>query len=292
MFAEFLQYLFSGITIGATYGLIGLGFYIIYSASHVINFAQGEFVMIGGMATVAMLGAGLPMPVAIILAICLAIVIGLILEKLAIEPARKEGGLITLIIITIGASIFIRGLAQVVWDKDFHSVPAFTGDDPINILGAVIVPQNLWIMGGAAVIVLALRKFFNDTPLGKAMLATSYNTLAAQLVGINVKTTLLYSFALSGLLGAVAGILVAPISFTSYDIGIMLGLKGFCAVILGGLSRGWGAVIGGMIVGIAESLGAGYVSSDYKDAIAFIIILLVLFFMPNGLFGQRGTERV
>jgi branched-chain amino acid transport system permease protein len=292
MFSEFLQFLFSGITIGVTYGLVGLGFYIIYNASHVINFAQGEFVMIGGMATVFMMHAGIPMPVAILLAIAGAVVVGLLLEKLAIEPARKEAGVVPLIIITIGASIFLRGLAQVVWDKDFHAVPAFSGDAPIKIMGAVIVPQNLWVMGGAAVIVLALMWFFNRTPLGKAMLATAYNPLAAQLVGINVRMTLLWSFGISGLLGAVAGILVAPITFTSYDVGIMLGLKGFCAVILGGLSQGWGAIVGGIVVGIAESFGAGYISSEYKDAIAFIIILLVLFFMPGGLFGRRGTERV
>ncbi|MCW9038935.1 MAG: branched-chain amino acid ABC transporter permease, partial [Rhodospirillales bacterium] len=227
MFSEFLQYMLSGITIGSTYGLVGLGFFIIYNASHVINFAQGEFVMIGGMGTVFMMQAGLPMPVAIIMAILLTIVIGLLLEKLAIEPARKDASVVTLIIITIGASIFLRGLAQVVWDKDFHTMPAFSGEETIHILGAVIVPQNLWVMGGGGVIVLAIMYFFGRTSLGKAMLATAYNPLAAQLVGINIRMTLLWSFGLSGLLGAVAGILVAPIAFTSYDVGIMLGLKGF-----------------------------------------------------------------
>ncbi|MCW9039396.1 MAG: branched-chain amino acid ABC transporter permease, partial [Rhodospirillales bacterium] len=284
--------LLSGITIGSTYGLVGLGFFIIYNASHVINFAQGEFVMIGGMGTVFMMQAGLPMPVAIIMAILLTIVIGMLLEKLAIEPSRKNASVVTLIIITIGASIFLRGLAQVVWDKDFHTMPAFSGEETIHILGAVIVPQNLWVLGGGGVIVLAIMYFFGRTALGKAMLATAYNPLAAQLVGINIRTTLLWSFGLSGLLGAIAGILVAPITFTSYDIGIMLGLKGFCAVILGGFSHGWAAIVGGIIVGVAESLGAGYISSEYKDAIAFIIILLVLFFMPDGLFGRRGTDRV
>ena len=289
--AEFLQFLLSGITIGATYALVALGFSIIYNASNVINFAQGEFVMLGGMATVAFMALDLPMPLAILLAVAVTVLIGLALEKLAIEPVRG-GDVVTLIIITIGASIFLRGLVQVVLDKEFHAVPAFTGNDPIAIGGAAIVPQSLWVMGGTAVIVLAMWRFFDHTTLGKAMLATSYNKLAARLVGINTRMVLALSFGLSALLGAIGGILVSPITNTYYEVGIMLGLKGFCAAILGGLGRGWGAVVGGLIVGVAESFGAGYLSSEYKDAIAFILILAVLFFMPQGLFGRRTTERV
>lgn len=207
------------------------------------------------------------------------------------EPARNAT-VTTLIIITIGASIFLRGIVQVLWGKDIHSLPAFSGETPLNVAGATLMPQSLWVMGIAAVTIVALWWFFNRTLQGKAMLATSYNRLAAQLVGIGVKKVLLVSFALSGMLGAIGGIVVAPITFTSYEAGIMLGLKGFSAAVLGGLGNGLGAVVGGMIVGVAEALGAGYVSSAYKDAIAFIIILLVLFFLPNGLFGKRGTDRV
>jgi branched-chain amino acid transport system permease protein len=291
MFAEFLQFLFSGITVGATYALVGLGFSLIYNASHVINFAQGEFVMIGGMATFFIMQTGVPMPVAILLAVALAVAVGVLLEKLAIEPARGAS-VVTLIIITIGASIFLRGLAQLLWDKQFHAIPAFTGTTPIVIAGASVIPQSLWVLGGTGAIVVALWWFFSRTLLGKAVLATSVNPLAAQLVGVNTRMVLLLSFGLSALLGALGGILVAPISLTSYDVGIMLGLKGFCAAIVGGLGNGVGAVVGGLIVGVAEAMGAGYVSSEYKDAIAFVIILFVLFFTPSGLFGKRGTERV
>ncbi len=291
MFAEFLQFLFTGITVGATYALVAMGFSIIYNASHVINFAQGEFVMLGGMGTVYLLAAGLPLPVAIIIAVAMTVVVGMLLEKLAIEPARNAS-VVTLIIITIGASIFLRGVAQVVMDKEFHAMPAFTGEDPIVIGGAAILPQSLWVIGGGVMMVLALWFFFERMKMGKAMLATAYNPLAARLVGINTKMVLLLSFGLAAFLGSVGGILIAPMSATYYEVGIMLGLKGFCAAILGGLGRGWGAVAGGLIVGIAESMGAGYISSEYKDAIAFILILLVLFFMPSGLFGTRGTERV
>ncbi len=291
MLSEFLQFLFSGVTLGATYALVALGFSIIFNASHVINFAQGEFVMIGGMATVALLGVGVPLPLAMLAAVLLAAVAGLLLEKFAVEPARGAS-VVTLIIITIGASIALRGLAQIVWGKQYHALPSFSGDDPLHVLDATLLPQSLWVLGVSAAVVVGLFLFFNRTLLGKAILAASYNRDAAQLVGINVKFVLFLSFGLSGALGAVAGILVAPITLTHFEIGIMLGLKGFAAAILGGLGNGLGAVVGGLIVGIAEAMGAGYVSSEYKDAIAFVLILLVLFVRPSGLFGRRATERV
>jgi len=291
MSAQFMQYLLTGLTVGAIYALVALGFSIIFNASHVINFAQGEFVMIGGMATVSLTAAGLPYLLAIPLAIAAAALIGLALEKFAVEPARGAS-VVTLIIITIGASIFLRGLAMVVWDKRFHAAKPFTGDTPIAIAGATILPQSLWVLGVTLAIVLALSWFFGRTLLGKAMLATSHNRLAAQLVGINVRLVLFLSFGLSAALGAVAGILIAPITTTSYDVGVMLGLKGFAAAILGGLGSGVGAVVGGLVLGIVETMSAGYLSSAYKDAIAFVIILVVLFFLPSGLFGRRGGERV
>jgi branched-chain amino acid transport system permease protein len=288
---QFMQYLFTGLTVGAIYALVALGFSIIFNASHVINFAQGEFVMIGGMATVSLRAAEVPLGLAIPLAVAAVALVGLALEKFAVEPARGAS-VITLIIITIGASIFLRGLATLVWDKKLHVLQSFSGDAPIALAGATLLPQSLWVIGVTLVIVLALSWFFGRTLLGKAMLATSHNRLAAQLVGINVRHVLLLSYGLSAALGAIAGILIAPISFTTYDVGVMLGLKGFAAAILGGLGSGVGAVVGGIVLGVAESMSAGYVSSAYKDAIALVITLAVLFFMPSGLFGKRGGERV
>jgi len=289
MSAPFLQFLLAGLTIGAIYALVALGFSIIYNASQVINFAQGEFVMIGGMATVSLAGAGWPLPAAIAGAVLLAAAIGLALEKLAVDTARKAP-VVTLIIITIGASILLRGAAAILWDKNVHALAAFSGDAPLNIGGATIVPQSLWVVGTALAIVVVL--FFGRTLLGKALLATSHNRVAAQLVGINVRHVLLASFGISAALGAIAGALVAPITFTSWDIGVMLGLKGFAAAILGGMGSGPGAVLGGLVLGIAEAMGAGYVSSAYKDAIAFVGILAVLFFLPGGLLGRRSADRV
>jgi len=291
MTAQLVQYLLTGVTIGAIYALVALGFALIYNASHVINFAQGEFVMIGGMTTVSLANTGLPLPLAIALAVAAATLVGLALEKFAVEPARGAS-VVTLIIITIGASIFLRGVAQMVWDKKLHALRAFTGDEPIAVLGATILPQSLWVLGVTVLVVVVLTWFFGRTLAGKAILAASHNRLAAQLSGINVRLVLALSFALSAALGALAGILIAPITLTSYDVGVMLGLKGFAAAILGGMGSGIGAIVGGLSLGIVEALGAGFVSSAYKDAIAFVILLAVLFFLPSGFFGARGAERV
>lgn len=291
MFAEFLQYVFVGLTIGAIYALVALGFAIIYNASHVINFAQGEFIMIGGMSAAALIAAGLPLWLAAPGAVVVVMIVGVALERCAVGRARNAS-VTTLIIITIGASIFLRGLVEWLMGKEIHAIPAFSGEAPILVAGATLAPQSLWVLGSAGAAILGLWYFFNRTLHGKAMLATSHNRLAAQLVGIAVKRVLLLSFALSAMLGAVAGIVITPITFTYSEAGIMLGLKGFSAAVLGGLGSGPGAVVGGLVVGLSEAFAAGYISSAYKDAVAFIIILLVLFFLPNGLFGKGGTDRV
>lgn len=291
MFDQIIQFLATGLSIGSTYALVGLGFAIIYNASGVVNFAQGEFVMLGAMSVVGLLGAGVPYPLALLVAIVIVTLVGFSLNKFAIEPARGASVVAT-IIITIGASILLRGAALLIWGKDIFSMPAFTGDEPIQIGAATLVPQNLWIMGITVVLVLGVRYFFDKTLIGKAILACSCNKNAAGLVGINVKLMLLTSYGLSAAIGAVAGLLIAPIAFTSFDAGTMLGLKGFAAAILGGMGSSMGAVAGGLVLGVLESLGAGLISSGYKDAIAFVIILAVLFFKPSGLFGFKSVDRV
>lgn len=291
MDAQALQYVAAGLTAGSIYALIALGFSIIFNASRIINFAQGEFVMIGGMAAAALSAAGTPLLLAIAGGVALAVVVGLLLEKLAIERARNAD-VTTLIIITIGASILLRGLAQLAWGKGIHVLPPLSGGQPIAIGGATLLPQSVWVMGTTLAIVALLSWFFGRTRLGRAMLATSHNRLAAQLVGINVRLVLFASFGLAALVGAIAGTLIAPISFTSSEAGIMLGLKGFAAAILGGLGSFHGAIAGGLLLGLLETFGAGYVSSAYKDVIAFVVILAVLFVRPDGLVGVLRSERV
>jgi branched-chain amino acid transport system permease protein len=291
MSSQLLQFLFSGVTVGATYALAALGFTLIYNASGVINFAQGEFIMLGGMSAVMLTQNGVPLALAIVLAVAITGLVGVLVEKFAIEPAgNADVG--TLIIITIGASLTIRGLVQVFLGKGTHALPPFSGETPIAVLGATLLPQSLWAIGVTIAIVAVLAWFFGRTMTGKAMLATAFDKLAAQLVGINTRFILMLSFGLAAALGSIGGILVAPITYTSYDVGIMLGLKGFVAATLGGLGSGVGAIAGGLLLGLAEALTAGYVSSAYKDATPFVLILLILFLMPQGLFGKKTTDRV
>jgi branched-chain amino acid transport system permease protein len=289
--AENLQFAFSGLTVGTVYALVALGFTLIYNSSDVINFAQGEFVMLGGMTTVFLGLAGVPLPLAALAAIVVTVLVGLGLHRLAIEPARTSNAIV-LIMITIGASIFLRGVAQVVFDKRFHSLPPAFGSDPIRVGGAAILPQSLAVLASAVVIVVLLWIFIDRTLLGKALIATSANRLAARLAGIDTRKIVGFSFALSAAIGAVAGILITPITLTSYDVGTLLALKGFAAAMLGGIGSAAGAVVGGIVLGLLEAFSAGYISSQYKDAVAFLVILAVLFAMPQGLFGKARVERV
>ncbi|GBD44608.1 High-affinity branched-chain amino acid transport system permease protein LivH [bacterium HR40] len=291
MAGDLLQFLFAGITVGAIYALIALGFSLVYSASHVINFAQGEFVMLGGMGTVFAAAAGLPLPIAALAALVLAVLAAMGLERLAIHPAR-DAGLTGLVIVTIGASILIRGLAGIVFDRNFHTLPALSGDAPLLVAGATLHPQALWILAATLLVALALWLFFARSLTGKAMLAAAVDPLAAELAGIDPRRVVLWTFALAGGLGALAGFLVTPLAQTHFQIGVLLGLKGFAAAIVGGLGSAPGAMAGGLVIGLVEQLTAGYLSSAYKDAVAFVVIVLVLLLRPSGLFGTRAIERV
>ena len=285
-----LQFLFAGLNVGSTYGLTALGFTVIYNTTGIINFAQGEFVMLGGVLSYIFFGVfGLPLLAAILLAVAATTALGALIERLTIRP-MKNAGSIQLVIITIGLSIVMRGIVQL-WDKGTFSLPHFSGETPIQVLGASFLPQSLWILGITVILLLGLKFFFSRTLLGKGMLACSFNRKAAYLVGVSVERMVLLSFALSAFVGSVGGAIVAPITWASYDKGILLGLKGFAACILGGLGNPFGAAAGGLIIGVLESFGAGLISSTYKDAFAFIILLLLLFVKPSGLFGRSMGER-
>lgn len=289
--SELLQFLVSGVTVGAIYAAIALGFTLIYNASGVVNFAQGEFVVIGGMTAAALIGAGVPVWIAAPLAVIAGLLVGLLLYRLAIRPAR-QAPLVSLIIITIGASIFLRGAMQAIFDKQIHRYDGFSGDAPLRVGGATILPQSLWIIGGSIAVFAFLAWFLNRTRAGRGIKATASNRMAAALVGINTGRAINLSFALSAAIGALAGVLATPVTFTSYDVGVLMALKGFSATMLGGVGSPLGALAGGLLIGLIEAMTAGYISSDYKDASAFVVILLVLFLRPQGLFGARITERV
>jgi branched-chain amino acid transport system permease protein len=288
---ELLQYLFSGITSGAIYAVIALGFSVLFMATDLINFAQGEFVMLGALSFVSFwTGLHFPLALAFALAVLVVAVFGVLFERLAIRPVRKPHP-ITLIIITVGASIFLRGIGMLEWGKDAHSVPAFSHDQPVAIGGATLLPQSLWIVGIVLFLMLALQLFYKRTLTGKAMQACAIHRQAASLLGIPSQLMILLAFALSAVLGGVAGVIISPITMCSYDMGTMLGLRGFCAAMLGGLGSTWGAVLGGFLLGILEALGVGYISSGLKDAIAFLLLLLILYVRPSGLLGAKAVHR-
>lgn len=289
---QLFQYLITGLTVGSIYAMVAIGFNIIYNVTEIINLAQGEFVMLGGLVMVFLhVTLHLPLLLAFPLTIMLVTIVGILLDRLAISPIRQPS-VLTMIIATIAASFIIKGTAMFIWGKDPLDLPAFSGRDPIFFLGAVIQPQYFWVIGFLIVIVIGLTLFFEKTIIGKAMSACADNVNAASLVGINVKRMILLSFALSAAIGAVAGIIVTPISLMEYDRGAMMAIKGFGAVILGGLGSFPGAILGGLILGTIESFGAGLLSSGYKDAYALIVLLGVLFFKPSGLMGNIEISKI
>jgi branched-chain amino acid transport system permease protein len=280
-----LQYILSGLTIGSIYALIALGFTIIYNTTGIINFAQGEFIMLGGMLMVyATNMLHLPLFLGFCASVLIVVMIGLLIERLAIHPARNAS-IVTLIIITIGISIILKASAAF-FTKDSFTYPPFSGDETIRILGAAIPGQSLWIIGTACIIMIGLSLFFHFTIRGKAMRACADNREASSVVGIDVDRMSRWSFGVSAMIGAIAGIMVTPATQMSWFRGTELGLKGFCAAILGGFGSGIGAVIGGLLLGLLETSG-NYLFSGYKDAIAFSIFLSVIYIRPYGIMGQK-----
>jgi branched-chain amino acid transport system permease protein len=281
---EIIQYLLSGLTVGSIYGLVGIGFTGVYNVTGIINFAQGDFAMFGAMIGIALYSMGVPMPIAILLAVALTGLLASAMERWAIRPIAHN--LIGAVIVTIGLGVILQGISVAVWGTDARALPAFSGERPLHIFGATLAPQALWVLGTAAVLVLMLSLFFQYSYLGKAFMACALNRFAAGICGIDAKRMSNVAFVLSGLLGAIAGLVVSPISFIQYDTGIPLAIKGFTACIIGGLGNPVGAMLGGLMLGVLEALAAGYLSSGFKNAIAFVLLLLVLLLRPTGLLGD------
>ena len=285
-FQDLLQFVFAGITSGAIYALIALGFCVVHNTMGIVNFTQVDFVSLGGMFLFSgFFWGGLPMVIAVICAVAAVTAVGIIVERLGVRPSRSQNHLV-LIFLTIGLSIILRGAMKLVWGKNRMAVPPLAGEEPIRMAGAAILPQALAILVITALAIGLLVLFFRSTRLGLAMRAVASNQTAASVVGINVGGVKAASFALAGGLGGLAGCLVTPITTLSYDVGVLLGLKGFAAAIIGGFGSFPGAVLGGIGLGLLESLSAGYLSSAYKDVVAFVVLLLVLFVRPKGLLGK------
>ncbi len=280
------QFLSSGITIGAIYALVALGFVTIARASQIINFAQGEFVMLGGMITFSLLHhVGLPYPMAAVTSVFFVILVGFLLYLLVIYPLRKAS-IPILLMATLGASLFISNSSSIVFGALPKALPSFSGDQPFLIAGIPVVPQSLWVLGATFLLLFFLYHLSHKTLLGKAMEASSTDPLGADLSGIWRSLMVFFAFGVSAGMGSIAGILITPIFYTSYSSGTLLGLKGFIAAVLGGWGKNSGAILGGFILGIAESVSVAFIPSGYKDAVAFIILLLILHFRPKGILGS------
>lgn len=289
--SQVTQLIFSGLTIGSIYALIAIGFVITYNITGVLNLAQGEFAMLGALICISAVSLGLPKILAVLVSVVLVFLIGALFERVAIYPARHSSAS-TMIIITIGVSIALRGAALFIWGTDPRSLPSFTEGEPLNILGAVIQPQSLWAIGVSLASLLGMYLFFEKTFTGKAVTACMINGFAARLMGIRPEKMSLISISISAALGAIGGIIIAPISGASYNMGLMLGMKAFIAAVIGGLSNAPAAIAGAMMIGLLESFTEGLWTSGFKDAISFTGLLLVLFFLPNGIFAKVSGKRV
>ncbi len=290
MVTDIIQAILSALSVGSMYALLALGVTLIYNATRIINFAQGEFVMLGGMTMVTLYGQlRWSLLLSIPLTISIVVIVGMALMKVSYRPG-KSTSLITVLIITIGASLFISGSARHIWDAEIHRFPPFSGETPIKLFGAAIAPQSLWTIGLTFAVLTVLIIFFQWTIYGKAMKACSLDKTAAALLGIRVKRMVLLSFAMSAALGCGAGILMTPLTMIDYSGGMLLAIKGFSAAMLGGMGSFPGAVIGAFIFSFLESFGATFVASSVKELVTFVVIINVLLFMPRGIMGGRFVE--
>jgi len=288
----FLQYLFAGVSYGIIYAIVAIGFNIIYNTTGIINFAQGEFLMLGGMISIS-LHAFLPLPVAIALAVLITMLVGALIEVVFIRWIDQPS-VLRMIIITIGISILIREAALHIWGEGVRALPYFVGTavTSVSILGTRVSPQVLFVVGVCSVMVVCLNFFFKFTPLGREMRACAANRRAAILCGINAKNMVTFSFMLSAGIGALAGAVMSPITYTQYDNGTGLAIKGFTVAILGGLGNTLAAVAAGLLLGIIEAFSVSVLPLAFQDAVAIAILLVILFLRPHGLFGNSAAARL
>lgn len=287
---EFLQSIVNGVGVGLIYGLVGIGFCVIYNASGIVNFAQGVFVMLGGMVCQVLLGElGVPLVFAIALTIPVVAASGMVMELLIVRPMIHRGAtLFAIILATLASQIMIERITLLTFGDRPRTFEEFTPGGPLKIGDVAIGYQLFWILGCGALLVALLWLFFTRTRTGRALRACSQNREAAQLLGIPVARMMLVAFALSAALGAIAGILVTPTQYTAYNVGTPFGVNGFIAAIIGGFGRAGGALAGGLLLGILQALAIVMLGAGFKNVAALSVLLLVLLLFPNGIFAGYG----
>jgi branched-chain amino acid transport system permease protein len=277
-----LQSVISGLTLGCIYAALGLGLYVVYGVTRVLNLAQGEFVMLGGMITVSLCAWDVSLLPAILLAVFVVSVTGAILYRFIIHPARYASGS-TLAFLTVGFAFAVEGLTLLVWGWEFRSLTNFLGSSSIHLWGATIFGQAPWVVGMTVLMVVGLYYFFGYTMLGRALRACADEPRGAQTVGISPERMGLLAFVIAAALGAVAGATITPLTMTAYNVGFPLTIKGLLAAFVGGMHRAEGVILGGLILGLTEALSAGLMPSGYHDAIALGLLLIVFLARPRGL---------
>jgi branched-chain amino acid transport system permease protein len=287
-----MQLVINGLAMGCIYALVALGFLLIYQAVGALNFAQGELVMLGGFLGISLaVGLKLPLLVAFLLTIALMALVGWLFQRVAYYPLRDKP-FVAVIISTVGVGIALRNGALLLWGPNPLSFPSLVSTEPLRLAGNMILPQHLFIIAVTLVLLVAQYLFFTRTALGHQLQATAQDAEMARLMGIPVSRMIAATFMLSAAMASVAGLLLAPVFFVTTDMGGMVMLKAFVASIIGGFGSIPGAIIGALFVGVMETFVAAYLSSAYKDAFAFLILILVLFVWPRGLFGEKISEKV
>jgi branched-chain amino acid transport system permease protein len=289
---DFLQLFFSGLATGGIYALAALGFTLLWQAAGTINFAQGEFVMLPAFMMLAFISMGAPFLVSFLLTCILAtFVLGWAFKRGIVDPLFKFG-MMPIVVATIGLSIAMRNGMRAGYSAEAHPFPSLFADKLFNIAGVTITMADVGTLVLALLLVFGTQAFLNKTITGRAMQAVAQNTESASVLGINVPRMIFYTFAINAVLACAAAVLVTPTYLAKFDMGESLGNKAFFAAIIGGFNNSRGALLGGLIVGVAENLAAAYISPAYKDAVALVIFMVVILFKPQGLLGKKEERKV
>jgi len=288
--SDLLQLVWSGLALGAVYGLVALGFVAIFSVREIVNLAQGEYASLAGLSAISAVAAGVPLLLAVVVVVPFVVAVSVAVERVAVRPVRHMTPLVS-IILTLGISTALKAVMLLLWGPEAKALPAFPGNDFV-FAGVSVRSQELWILGLAAVVSYVVVAFYEHTGAGKALRACAEQPTAARLLGISPRTATMVAFAIAGFTGAVAGVVGSPIYLSSWSSGLTLGLKGFVAATLGGLVSFRVAMLGGLLLGVLESLAAGYGATGYRDAVAFVVLLMVLLVRPQGLALKATGVRV
>ena len=290
--SDLLQFLVSGVTVGAVYALVALGFTIIYNASDVVNFAQGEFVMLPAFAMLGFAALGAPFPLAFVLSLAAAtVVLGWAFKRGVVDPLLRHG-MMPIVVATIGLALALRHGVRAGYSAEAHPFPSLFGEQLLRVGGVTVTLADIGTLAVALVLVLGVQAFLTRSVTGRAMQAVAQNADSARVLGIDVPRMVLYTFAINAMLACVAALLVTPTYLAKFDMGEGLGTKAFFAAVIGGFNNTRGALLGGLIVGVSENLAAAYISPAYKDAVALLLFMAVILFKPQGLLGRKEERKV